>query len=54
MDFFFGNLHSQTGYSDGEGTPEEAFRWAAGVGVRYFSGFGPLRLDIALPLDKRN
>ncbi len=32
---------------------EEAFRWAAGLGVRYFAGFGPLRLDIALPLDKR-
>ncbi len=32
---------------------EEAFRWAAGVGVRYFTGFGPIRLDIALPLDKR-
>ncbi len=28
MDFYFGNLHSHTGYSDGEGTAEEAFRWA--------------------------
>ncbi len=28
MDFFFGNLHSHTGYSDGEGTAEEAFQWA--------------------------
>lgn len=32
---------------------EETFRWAAGLGVRYFTGFGPLRLDIAVPLDKR-
>jgi translocation and assembly module TamA len=32
---------------------EETFRWAAGVGIRYFTGFGPVRLDIALPLDKR-
>ncbi|MHB8897049.1 MAG: CehA/McbA family metallohydrolase, partial [Candidatus Geothermincolia bacterium] len=28
MRFFFGNLHSHTGYSDGEGTPENAYQWA--------------------------
>lgn len=28
LDFFFGNLHSHTAYSDGKGTAEEAFRWA--------------------------
>ncbi len=28
MDFYFGNLHSHTGYSDGRGTAEDAFRWA--------------------------
>jgi hypothetical protein len=28
LDFFFGNLHSHTSYSDGEGTAEEAFSWA--------------------------
>jgi hypothetical protein len=28
MNFFFGNLHSHTGYSEGEGTAEEAFQWA--------------------------
>ncbi len=27
-------------------------RFGAGVGVRYYPGFGPLRLDIAAPLDK--
>ena len=26
--FFFGNLHSHTSYSDGEGTPGETFAWA--------------------------
>lgn len=26
--FYFGNLHSHTAYSDGEGTPAEAFAWA--------------------------
>ncbi|SHG11193.1 autotransporter secretion outer membrane protein TamA [Microbulbifer donghaiensis] len=27
--------------------------WGAGFGVRYFTSFAPLRLDIAFPLDKR-
>ena len=26
----------------------------AGVGVRYFTGFGPLRADIAFPLNRRS
>lgn len=30
-----------------------AMRYGAGVGVRYYPGFGPLRIDIATPLDKR-
>ena len=28
-------------------------RWAAGLGLRYFTVIGPLRLDVATPLDKR-
>jgi len=28
MHIYFGNLHSHTAYSDGEGTPEQAFQWA--------------------------
>ncbi len=28
MNFYFGNIHSHTGLSDGEGTPDEAFSWA--------------------------
>lgn len=28
-------------------------RLGAGVGVRYYTGFGPLRLDLAVPLNKR-
>ncbi|MDY6825030.1 MAG: CehA/McbA family metallohydrolase [Thermodesulfobacteriota bacterium] len=31
MNMYFGNLHSHTAYSDGEGTPEEAFAWARDV-----------------------
>ena len=33
---------------------DETFRWAAGLGVRYFTGFGPIRLDVAVPLNKRD
>jgi translocation and assembly module TamA len=31
----------------------EDLRLGAGVGVRYYTGFGPLRLDVAIPLNKR-
>ena len=30
-----------------------AMRYGAGVGVRYYPGFGPIRLDLATPLDAR-
>lgn len=34
--------------------PEDlALLWAAGLGFRYYTPVGPLRLDIAVPLDKR-
>lgn len=29
-------------------------RLGAGVGLRYFTGFGPLRVDVAAPLDRRS
>ncbi|SFV29133.1 translocation and assembly module TamA [Devosia crocina] len=32
----------------------EDLRLGAGVGVRYYTGFGPLRLDVAVPLNKRD
>ncbi len=28
-------------------------RWAAGLGLRYYTGIGPLRLDVAVPLNRR-
>ena len=42
----------------GEATKQELPRFSdlragVGVGFRYFTQFGPLRLDIATPLDKR-
>jgi translocation and assembly module TamA len=31
----------------------ESCRWGAGLGLRYFTRIGPLRFDIAVPLNKR-
>jgi translocation and assembly module TamA len=33
---------------------DETFRWAAGLGLRYFTGFGPVRVDFAIPVNKRD
>ncbi len=32
---------------------EEEFFWGAGLGVRYYTDFGPLRLDVGVPLNRR-
>jgi len=34
--------------------PIDEMRAGVGLGVRYYAGFGPLRADIAIPLDKRD
>lgn len=34
-------------------TGNEKLRAGAGLGLRYFTGFGPLRLDVAVPLHRR-
>jgi len=34
--------------------PVGDMRFGAGLGVRYYPGFGPLRLDLATPLDRRD
>ncbi len=31
----------------------DGLRWSAGLGLRYFTGFAPIRFDIAFPLDRR-
>lgn len=46
------------GFIDGgsafdEFTSAADMRWGAGLGVRYDLGFAPVRLDIAVPLDRR-
>jgi translocation and assembly module TamA len=35
-------------------TEEDAMRWAWGLGFRYFTLVGPLRVDFAFPLDQRD
>jgi translocation and assembly module TamA len=32
----------------------DEIRYGAGLGVRYYPGFGPIRLDIATPIDRRD
>ena len=39
---------------DFSSTEEDAMRWAVGLGFRYFTVVGPLRVDFAFPLDERN
>lgn len=43
-----------TVYDDPIPNGEETLRWAAGLGLRYFTGFGPVRLDVAFPLNPRD
>jgi translocation and assembly module TamA len=33
---------------------DERFLWGAGVGLRYYTDFGPLRLDVAFPINPRD
>lgn len=42
------------GSADDDFTPDiENLRYGAGLGVRYYPGFGPIRFDVATPLDPR-
>jgi translocation and assembly module TamA len=41
-------------YTDKIPDLEEDFRWGAGLGFRYFTRVGPVRLDAAFPLDRRD
>ena len=31
----------------------DSFRFGAGIGARYYTSFGPIRIDLATPLDPR-
>jgi translocation and assembly module TamA len=41
-------------YDDPWPDADQELLWAAGLGLRYFTGFGPLRLDVAFPLNPRD
>src|SRR5690606_8530501 len=43
-----------TVYDDPWPSGDETLRCAAGLGLRYFTGFGPIRLDVAFPLNPRD
>jgi translocation and assembly module TamA len=32
----------------------EDIHWGAGIGLRYYTAFGPIRLDVATPLNRRD
>lgn len=40
-------------YDDEVPDLNEPIRWGAGLGLRYFTDFGPVRLDIAFPINPR-
>lgn len=47
-------LFSEAGNVYDSTTPKfNDFRYSAGVGARYATGFGPVRFDVAVPLNKR-
>ena len=50
-----GVLFLDGGFAYEETTPQvgEDLHWGAGFGIRYYTSFAPLRVDFALPLDKR-
>jgi len=38
-------------YNDWGGAPDRSLNYGAGLGLRYFTGIGPLRVDLAYPLN---
>jgi len=49
-----GFLDGGTAYESGDFRSGEAFRWGSGLGLRYRTPVGPLRLDVAVPLNRRH
>ena len=43
-----------TAYLDDLSDADETIRWGAGAGLRYHTGIGPVRIDVAIPLNRRN
>lgn len=44
------------GYAYEDRTPalDEELLWGAGIGLRYYTSFAPIRFDVAVPLDRRD
>lgn len=40
-------------YATATPQPSKGLQWGAGVGIRYYTPIGPVRADIAIPLNKR-
>lgn len=40
-------------WNDSVPKPLASLRWAAGLGLRYYTAIGPARVDFAVPIDKR-
>lgn len=47
-------LDAGSAYSESLPDPAAGLRWGAGLGLRYATPAGPLRLDVGVPLDRRN
>lgn len=41
-------------YATATPQPSKGLQWGAGVGIRYYTPIGPVRADIAIPLNKRS
>ncbi|NLW82469.1 MAG: BamA/TamA family outer membrane protein [Desulfovibrionales bacterium] len=41
-------------FTDRNPSEKEDYFWAAGTGLRYFTPIGPIRADLAIPLDRRD
>ena len=47
-------LDGGTVYEDATPGSLSGMEWGAGLGVRYFTGLGPLRVDFAAPVDEED
>lgn len=41
-------------YEDGHPDFDKTLFWGAGMGFQYYTGFGPIRIDVAAPLNRRD